>query len=171
MNFFPGKILLLSLAVFALGGCRPKDPLDWRISASSPADFNDWSDRNTPLLPAETRRELGRAIQFLLGDSGLSNRSSSMASTRNPFCIRIDRQTVRAAILDGYFAEKKFLSNRIVLEVEHIAATEARMDSVRDDSPEMAQFTRSVNFKHALIQNMELRVAEIDARAKVLSRR
>lgn len=171
MSFLRGRVFLLSLAIFALGGCRSRDPWDWKISASSPGDFNEWSDQNAPLLPTEMRRELARAIQFLQGDSGLSNRNTAMANTRNPFCARVDRKTVRYVILEGYFSEKKFLSNRIALEVENLAATENRMDSAREDSPEMAQFTKSVNFKHALIQNMELRVAEIEARTKELNRR
>lgn len=170
MRTLTHRLFLLSLVLVGFGGCRSKDPLDWKIGAASPNDFNEWSERNTPLLPSETRREFARAIQFLQGDSGLSNRDMAMTSARNPFCRRIDRKTVREAILDGYFAEKKFLTNRVSLEVENLAATQMRLDALAGDSSETAQLARSIAFKHSLIQNMEVRVAEIDARTTMLKR-
>jgi hypothetical protein len=171
MRLFPGIIFLGVLVASVLGGCRARDPMDWKISASSPNDFNGWSDRNGPLLPTGLRQELARAIQFLQGDSGLSDRGASMENPRNPFCVRIDRKTVRYVILEGYFAEKKFLSNRVMLEIENIAALENRIEALPDDSPATAQLAKSVNFKHQLIQNLEIRLAEIAGRTEELERR
>ncbi|MEO7413178.1 MAG: hypothetical protein ABIZ81_07460 [Opitutaceae bacterium] len=161
---------LLLLAVAILSGCRPQEALNWKISATSPDDFDTWTEQTNRLLPVELRKELARAAVFIQGDSGISERHSKSTNLNNPFCRRIDRKTIRHVLLDGYFVEKKFLANRVSLEMENILALEIRMDLHAVGSKENERFAKSVEYREQLIQTMKLRIAEIEVRAGSLNR-
>jgi hypothetical protein len=51
------------LVVAVLTSCqRPADPLEWRIEAGTPADYNTWAAENTPRMPEALRTEYDHAF-------------------------------------------------------------------------------------------------------------
>ena len=156
--------------MLVLTGCRPQEPLNWKISAASPDDFDAWTERTNPLLPVELRKELARAVTFIQGNSGISAVHLRRSNVSNPFCRRIDRKTIRHVLLEGYFAEKKFLADRVSLEMENILALEVRSELPSMNAEGKERYAKSMENREQLIQSMKLRIAEIDARAGSLNR-
>lgn len=63
MNF--ARAALVASALTALTACAPRDPLDRRISAESPVDFDIWQARHLGSLSSEHARRFQKARREL----------------------------------------------------------------------------------------------------------
>ncbi|MNC99022.1 hypothetical protein D3C83_171680 [compost metagenome] len=65
--------------------------------------------------------------------------------------------------------EKKFLADRVSLEMENILALETRSELPSMAAKDKERYAKSMENREQLIQSMKLRIAEIDVRARSLN--
>src|SRR2546423_648274 len=105
------------LAGCCLSGCgEPADPLDRKVEADTPAEYNEWNHRTLPQLPEPLRSEFGHAFEEIVIVSGRAGTARNLEDSTDPVCRRLNGRTVRAAILDGYRLESDRLSRRLEQE-------------------------------------------------------
>src|ERR1051325_2435512 len=130
---FPRPLLLVIAAgALAWAGCRPRDPLDWKISAKTPAHFEEWRDEDLVRLPTVEQAEFNRAFSFFAATAPRALADKDMDATNNPLCRRINGRTIRSVILEGLDLEKRALYARIYTESDNIARN-AELTAKRED--------------------------------------
>jgi hypothetical protein len=161
-------LALLVIAASALAGCTPRDPLDWKISAKTPAHFEEWRDQDLARLPEAQQAEFNRAFSFFSSTAPRALESKDMNATSNPLYRRVNGRTIRSVILEGLDLEKRALYARIYTESDNMVRN-AQLTATRDD-PETARKVEKARVGQAAnIAAMKLRVQEIDDRVKALS--
>lgn len=159
---------LLTLAALALAGCVPADPLDWKISAKTPAQFNEWRDEDLPRLPAEVQKEFIHTFNFFAAQTpGVT--SKRMDATDNPLCRRLHGRTIRNVIIEGYSLETTALLSKISTTSDNLLRNLQRSQTAAA-APAQDRFDRVQLSQTDAIAVMEKRLAEIKARVAVLSR-
>lgn len=158
--FYAGSVLLVC-------GCRPADPLDWKIDAKTPNHYNEWHATHFPQLPRELQQEFAHSFRLISAiEQGATPKN--MNASNNPLCQRLHRQTVRSVILDGYHLEAKALLSR----VSNVSDTLLHNIELRGkaDSPEIdRRFERVQNRQETDLSAMNARLEAIKQRVAILS--
>lgn len=149
-------------------GCRPRDPLDWKISAKTPGHFEEWRDDDLVRLPAAEQAEFNRAFTFFSATAPRALDEKDMSATNNPLCRRINGRTIRSVILEGLDLEKRALYSRIYTESDNLVRN-AELTAKRDDPEIERKVEKARTGQMANIAAMKLRLQEIDERVKALS--
>lgn len=166
MTFALRHVVLLLVLLGA--SCQPADPLDWKVSANTPEDYNAWNIRTVAKLPPELREEYLRAFNKLAvaTPGGISPRS--MTDEHFPLCKRLNGRTVRTIIIDGYAAERQRLLEKIGAETDTMLRNLQRRAKITDPNAD-ARYDRVQDAQSASIDAMNRRLEEIDAQVKKFS--
>lgn len=162
-------LILFALAAAALAGCQPKDPLDLKISASSPGAYNAWIERHHPYLPLEVQEEFDRSFGKLYSDTAVKIGSTNQDKIQNWLCTRLDGQTIRTFILEGYQVEADAIRTRMVVASNQVLRKVQIGDSPALTPDQQKRFAAARDSEMKAIETMRSRLAEIDARVARLS--
>jgi hypothetical protein len=154
--------------VLACVACRPADPLDWKISAKTPAKFEEWQSTDLRRLPEREQQEFNRAFNFYASTSPRGLAPKDMDETNNPLCRRLHGRTIRHVILEGYDLERRTLAARISTESDNIIRN-AEQTAKIDDPATLQRFEKVRNLQLESIEKYKARLAEIAQRVKELS--
>jgi len=163
--------ILFAIAVAALTGCQPKDPLDLKISASSPGAYNAWIERHHPYLPLEVQEEFDRSFGKLYSDTAGKIGSTNQDRIQNWLCTRLDGRTIRTFILEGYQVEADAIRTRMVVASNQVLRNVRTGDSPALTPEQQQRFATARDSEMKAIETMRSRLAEIDARVARLSAR
>lgn len=160
--------LSLLAALLLFGGCaRPADPLDWRVAADAPVEYNDWLSQVATQMPDALQEEFVHAFNELVVVSGRAGIARSPNDANDPMCLRLNHRTVRQVLLDGYDCETTRLKNRVALDSElmlHDLSNDA------DSDPRVAKRTEAtVKARQSEIASDKKRLAEIAQRVRALT--
>lgn len=171
----PVRPFLLGLALLALCGCRPKDPLDWKIDAPNPAELEYWCEKNTPNLPAELAKELNTSIRTIID---LTPRAHSLRTDRDffneedPACVQIHRTTVRHTIITGYLMQNEALSLQLLRESGNLLTNTQNLENPNLPADQRKVWERAIARQQSMIDQLKTlieanrrRVAELSAGA------
>lgn len=163
MPRFRSAYVLFFAAVLAFGGCgRPANPLDWRISAETPLEYNNWLAEVAMQMPADTQEEFVHAFDELVVVSGHAGIARGPNDTNDPLCRRLNHRTVREVLLDGYDCETTRLKNRIALDSELL---------LHDLNSEAASDPRTVARAEAMAKSRQNEIAADKKRLAEIARR
>lgn len=157
------------LAALLLAGCQPKDPLDWKISASSPDAYNVWIERHHHLLPPDLQHDFNRAFAFLRNDTAIRFGRVDPGKIQNRLCPRLDGRSIRALILEADQVESDALRTRISVTVDDIVRNTKASESLAGRPADLQRFADARAGQEAAIKAMRVRLAEIDAQVRELS--
>ena len=160
------------LAAIVLANQQPSDPLDWRVKAKTPEDFEQWSDDNIHLLPPDLAKELYRAfsnIEARTPQSRPLKKDSDYLSETVPFCVRIHHRTIRAVLIDGYSAANETLSLGITLESDNIIKNLKRQETLDAKSPEYERFERKIAAQEKTIAASKVEIEKNTLRLTALA--
>jgi hypothetical protein len=101
--------LVLFACLYFAGCSRSADPLDWKISASDPAELAQWFDKNLHLMPGPLSDEVIISFNNIKADTFLRG---SPNTKEYRVCRRIDGHTVCELLIEGHE-----LANRDALAV------------------------------------------------------
>jgi len=160
------RLYLLTLCV-VLAGCTPHDPLDWKVSAKTPEDFETWRDSHVQLLPDDLREEFTRSFGWFAKLSPGSVAPSSFNDTTNFICRKLNGRMVRLVILEGYELETRELQARISTRSDNILKNIAMTEGINDPAIEQ-RFDRARRAQAESIETMEKRLRFIETRVNEL---
>ena len=160
---------LLVFAAFAFTGCQPKDPLDVKISASSPSDYNDWVGRHHPTLPLEVQQEFDRAFGKLMVDTGAKLGSTDTNKIQNWLCTRLHGKTIRSVILEGYQVEADSIRIRMVVTSDNIVRLVQSSGAPDLSTDQVQRYTSARTELEKAIETLRSRLSEIDAQVRRMS--
>ncbi|MBS0633700.1 MAG: hypothetical protein JSS11_17460 [Verrucomicrobia bacterium] len=153
------------------GGCRPADPLDWKIDAETPEAYNDWVEKEVALMPRPLADEFNQAATQLMA---LTPRihpitsSADMLSKHDPFCQQVNRRTVRAVIIDSYQSANQALFSKVSLEQGNALATLKRSNELSADDPAQPRFEVAIRNQRKLIDFYNEQIRKNEARIAAL---
>jgi hypothetical protein len=159
-----GRILLLSLWSISilLCGCAPKDPLDRKVKAGTPAEFARWWDRTREKLPDEQRAEVFKVIRYLQ-DSTPRLKAMRADDHYDPLCKKIDGISIRRLLVLGYENSNDNLQSRILLETGKLPQLVTAISE--SDDPVRREYTDSVlRYTRERIDDWKATIAENDRR-------
>jgi CRISPR/Cas system-associated protein endoribonuclease Cas2 len=138
------------LFAVAVAGCQPRDPLDMKISAQSPDDFNRWTDTHDSRLPPEAAQEFHRAFARLQQGT-LAGDSQGAAAA---LCRKLDGRTVRQVIADGYFMANTSIRRSILNELDNVQRNLARAQRPEASAQEVETLQELVKRQEAGIEKL-----------------
>lgn len=171
----PGRIcvvfsgILLIVACF-LAGCGPKNPLDRTVDASNPGTYLNWWEHERRSLPKGLRAEVDDAFR-VINNTTIRRRAVDLNSSEDPFCVKVNRLTLRDVLLDAYLQKNEFLLKRISLGTANLATltknpafdADAKTAERRDEVIKQQQVI--ITDWKAELENNEARMAELKASA------
>lgn len=172
---FVTALLGLGLSLCVLfTGCRPADPLDWKIEAETPEAYNDWIEKEVSLMPKPLADEFNLAAAQLMA---LTPRlhpiksTADMLSKHDPFCQQVHRRTVRSVIIDSYQSANQALLNKVSLEQGNALENLKRSSELSADDPAQPRLEAAIAYQRKLvafyneqIHRNEVRIAELEGR-------
>lgn len=156
----------LLLALLFLSACAPEppDPLDWRIAAGTPNEFNAWCAQHQPRMGAQVHADFANAIKCLAAKSARFGQAYDMRETNNPLCQRVNQLTVRSVIIDGLTAGRDILAAQLALKQENVLRTvQAGLDPSLT-SAQQAAYERRRIYTDEVVAELKRRVAETEER-------
>jgi hypothetical protein len=164
-----GKITCLApwfLVCLMVAGCAPKDPLDWKISADTPDDFNIWCQRKTDRLPQNLIIELNTSFEIISNEVE-PNRAVVHDNGYDPFCQRVNHHTIRDIIVDAYqIADESLLG-------EMIRTQDAKINNINRSTSvgtvaEQDRFKQTIDYQQKRIDELDKELRHNRARIKEL---
>jgi hypothetical protein len=134
-NFCRFFFVLLLLCGFS--GCKPKNPLDQKVEAETPAAFAEWWTDARYDFPDDLAQEVSNAFDSLKENTP-RRRPEKQDDPADPFCQRIHHVTVRHVLIDAYNQQNRGLLNRVLLETSNL---EERLKSAAEQGT-AADFNR-----------------------------
>ena len=163
---------IFSLIALWLAGCQPADPLDRKVDAATPADYNSWVAKTLPTLPENLAREFAQAIARIKEETPqfhtLRN-EREFKSQSNPLCRQIDRRTLRQVIVAGCEASNVTLLRRIKLESDELLALMKRGESATVTAASETRLDQLTDFRRKALDALRAQVEANRQRIKELS--
>jgi hypothetical protein len=112
--------LLLAILVGCVAGCRPRDPLEWRVEGRNGAQLQRWIDETVQRLPEPLNNEFVNAMLAIRDNTHGWSRPSP-DSSMNPLCLRLRDRTVRDVMIEGHQLQIDARTSRIQNDLGQIA--------------------------------------------------
>lgn len=132
MNTSPAplrRLLAVSLLLLSASACRPADPFEQKVDASTPAELSEWWAQARDDFNDEDAAEIDRAFATI--EAATPRLHESAEENRNdPFCRRVNKLTVRRVLITGYEEKNSTLLQRISIETGHL---QERLQNTPDD--------------------------------------
>lgn len=150
----PAVALVLLACGLLLTGCGPKDPLDIRIEADTPGDFNDWWNKTRPKFSNEVAREFEYAFQALSSRAPRA-RGLRLEDKNDPFCKAWNGRAIRRLIIAAYHERNAQLQEKILHSMSRVQKV-AEVDPAHGKDP-------VVQYREAMAENTDKYVESINA--------
>ena len=164
----PHCALLLGL-LLAGTACRPADPLDWKVSAKNPQEYNAWAEKNLPQLEPKLRGEYARAFTAIATTSPNRGAARHMREENHAVCRRIHRRTIRAVILEGYGIEKQKILERMAAQTDLLLKNANRSGAPTHSTKTEAKFERVMDAQSTSVEALNRRLTELNTRIAALA--
>lgn len=164
----PAALLALTLLLVA---CEPRNPLDWKVSADSPADFSGWCDRTYRRLPPDVAKEFATSLSALMAatpQARIKDEEVAWQNPNNPVCRQIDGRTVRDVIIEGLLERNAALLRRVNLNldtVQRLTVQQAKLDPRSYDHERLGRMIDAcrqfADLANAQVEKNSQRIAEL----------
>jgi hypothetical protein len=163
------RITGLALRFFVcltVAGCAPKDPLNWKISAATPDDFNDWCQHKLHRMPQNLVIELNTSFDIIFNKVELNRAAVVHDNGFDPFCQRVNHLPIRDVIADACQIEDESLLSEIIHTQD--AMTENIDRSFSADAAEQERFKQAIDYQKKGIDELNKELQHNRARIKEL---
>jgi hypothetical protein len=165
------KITCLALSFLAclmVAGCAPKDPLDWKIEADTPADFDDWWQQKKDLLPPSLAIELHATFKIISERVEPRGTPKIPDDGLDPFCQRVNHWRIRDALLDGYMLANESLQSQVLIEQNKVLRY-IQLSGTPVIGSQQNELDQAIKYEQQLIDALNRAIQHNQARVHELS--
>lgn len=154
-----------------LASCaRPRDPLDWKVSANTPADYTEWVATVSPKLPPDLVREYNELWYEYVIVSGRAGVARNPNDANDPVCRELNGRSLRMVLVRGYELKKARLDRKIASDTELLLHDIQSSGDAKTDDAERRWTTR-IDLRKREIDDLKQEIVTIDRRLADLLRR
>jgi hypothetical protein len=161
-----GHAVLLVAILIAVAGCRPRDPLEWRVEGRNSILLQSWIDETLAELPKPLNEEFAEAM-LAIRDNTHGWSKAPPDSSLNPLCIRLRNHTVRDVLIEGMQLMSDHRVSRIQSDLSQIARLFDAHNVETDDTTRarlarrVTNMQRRVDRDKEVVAALEKRIAEL----------